>query len=119
MFISKAKIRSARAAATLAAALAGLGAGTADAAGWPPLREGAFLYTGTHGTGTVSTVDLSDLGTCHTLSEPSRSVQVVNGSASLLLFSGAHCTGAYPWASGSLAQSDLPWAMLSYRVIPA
>ncbi|MFF7454568.1 hypothetical protein [Kitasatospora sp. NPDC008115] len=111
-------LRTAAAAAT--AALVGLGAGTANAAaGWPPLQEGGYLYAGANGTGAVSAVDLGDLGTCHTLTKPVRSVQIVNGSASVLLFTGADCTGVHPWASGSLAQSDLPAAALSYRVIPA
>ncbi|MEU8583210.1 hypothetical protein [Streptomyces abikoensis] len=121
MFIPRAKLRAAAAAAavTAAVALIGLGAGTANAAGWPPLREGAYLYSGTHGTGTVSKADLDDFGTCHTLPTPARSVQVVSGSASVVLHPGAGCTGAFSWATGSLAQSDLPWAALSYHVVPA
>ncbi|MEV4340610.1 hypothetical protein [Streptomyces sp. NPDC049590] len=117
MFIPRKKIRGA-AAAAMAAALIGLGAGAAGAAGWPPLQEGGHLYAGSNGTGPVTTVDLDDLGTCHTLSGASLSVQVVSGSSSLVVYSGTGCTGA-AWASGSLAQSDLPWAALSYRVVPA
>lgn len=112
-------LRGSVAGATLLAALAGLGAGPANAAGWPPLQPGAHLYTGTGGGGAVTTVDLGDLGTCHTLSAPARSVQVVSGSASVVLYPGADCAGAYPWATGSLAQSDLPWPVRSYRVVPA
>ncbi|MFD8994180.1 hypothetical protein [Streptomyces abikoensis] len=119
MFIPRAKLRAAAAAVTTAVALIGLGAGTANAADWPPLREGAYLYSGTHGTGTVSKVDLDDFGTCHTLPASARSVQVVSGSASVVLHPGAGCTGAYSWATGSLAQSDLPWAALSYHVVGA
>ncbi|MFD9902679.1 hypothetical protein [Streptomyces sp. NPDC059063] len=119
MFTPRSKLRSAAAAATVAAALIGIGAGTANAADWPPLREGAYLYSGTHGTGTVSKVDLGDFGTCHTLATPARSVQVVSGSASVVLYPKADCGGASSWATGSLAQSDLPWAALSYRVVPA
>nr|WP_245695468.1 hypothetical protein [Streptomyces antibioticus] len=104
--------------AALAAALTGLGAQTAVAADWPALREGAYLYTGTSGTGTATAADLGELGTCHTLPAPVRSVQVVSGSASLELYAGADCTGA-AWRSGSLAQTDLPWAMVSYRVVRA
>ncbi|MFF4354842.1 hypothetical protein [Streptomyces sp. NPDC001530] len=65
------------------------------------------------GTGTATEADLGDLGTCHTLSASALSVQVVTGSASLELYPGADCTGAVPWRSGSLAQTDLPWAALS------
>ncbi|MVO85397.1 hypothetical protein GPA10_11690 [Streptomyces sp. p1417] len=119
MFTSRTRLRGASAAAAMTVALIGLGAGAANAADWPPLREGAHLYSGTHGTGTVSTADLNDFGTCHTLSVPARSVQVVSGSASVVLYPGRGCTGASAWASGSLAQSDLPWAALSYRVVPA
>lgn len=118
MFIPRRKIRSAAAAATMAAALIGLGAGAAGAAGWPPLQEGGHLYAGSNGTGTVTVVDLDDLGTCHTPSKASLSVQIVSGSSSVVVYSGAGCTGA-SWASGSLAQSNLPWAALSYRVVPA
>lgn len=117
MFTLGAGIRGTAAAVTLATALLGLGAGAADAAGWPPLREGGYLYAGADGTGTVTTVDLDDFGTCHTLSEPALSVQIASGSASLELYPGAGCTGVTPWRSGSLAQSALPWAMLSYRVV--
>ncbi|MEU3354409.1 hypothetical protein [Streptomyces sp. NPDC037389] len=119
MFIPRAKLRSAAAAATTAMALIGLGAGTANATDWPPLREGAYLYSGTHGTGTVSTVDLTDLGTCHALPVPPRSVQIISGSASVVLYPGAGCTGTHAFATGSLLQDDLPWAALSYRVVPA
>ncbi|MFF4225111.1 hypothetical protein ACX9I7_30510 [Streptomyces sp. L500] len=119
MFIPRAKLRATAAAFTTAVALIGLGAGTAYAADWPPLREGAYLYSGTHGTGTVAKVDLDDFGTCHTLPASARSVQVVSGSASVVLHPGAGCTGAYSWATGSLAQSDLPWAALSYHVVRA
>ncbi|WP_327179596.1 hypothetical protein OG599_32800 [Streptomyces sp. NBC_01335] len=117
MFTPGAKVRGAAVAVTLAAALLGLGAGTADAAGWPPLQEGGHLYAGANGTGTVTTVDLDDFGTCHTLSEPALSVQIASGSASLELYPGADCTGVTPWRSGSLARTGLPWAMLSYRVV--
>ncbi|WP_449346589.1 hypothetical protein, partial [Streptomyces xanthochromogenes] len=118
MCISKANIRSAMAAATLAAALAGLGGD----GGRGRLASAAGGRLSLHGhprhRHQVPTVDLSDLGTCHTLSEPCRAVQVVNGSASLLLFSGAqlHRRATRGPADPSL-QSDLPWAMLSYRVI--
>ncbi|GGR57593.1 MULTISPECIES: hypothetical protein [Streptomyces] len=118
MFLPRTKIRSAAVAVTTAAALIGLGAGAAGAAGWPPLQEGGHLYAGSNGTGTVTTVDLDDFGTCHTLSEPSLSIQVVSGSSSVVIYSEAGCTG-HAWGSGSLAQSDLPWAALSYRVVPA
>ncbi|MFB8166820.1 hypothetical protein ACFC60_02575 [Kitasatospora purpeofusca] len=106
-------------AAVAAAALATVGTGAAHAAGWPPLQDGGYLYSGTTGTGTVTVVDLSDLGTCHTLAAPARSVQVASGSASVLVYPGAGCTGGHPWATGSLAQSDLPAAARSYRVVPA
>ncbi|MCF3118343.1 hypothetical protein IPZ68_01260 [Streptomyces arenae] len=117
MFTSRVKLHAT--VATMAAALIGLGAGTANAAGWPPLQEGAYLYSGTQGSGTVSTVDLGDFGTCHTLSTPARSLQIANGSASVVVYPAAGCTGATSWASGSLAQSDLPYAALSYRAVPA
>ncbi|MFF3002178.1 hypothetical protein ACFVTF_05125 [Kitasatospora sp. NPDC057940] len=119
MFTSKAMLRGSAAAATVVTALIGVGAGSAHAAGWPPLQPGAHLYTGTGGSGAVTTVDLGDFGTCHTLSAPASSVQVASGSASVVLYSGADCAGAHPWATGSLAQSNLPWAMQSYRVVPA
>ncbi|MGW3498650.1 hypothetical protein [Streptomyces sp. NPDC001020] len=118
MFTSKETLRTAAAAATVAAALFGLGTGTANAADWPPLQEGAYLYSGTNGAGTVTTVRLDDLGTCHTPPKSALSIQVVSGSASVTVYSGAGCTGA-SWASGSLAQSNLPWTALSYRVVPA
>jgi hypothetical protein len=119
MFTPKAVRRSSAAAATMVAAAIGLGAGTAQATGWPPLQPGAHLYSGTGGSGAVTVVDLDDFGTCRTLSTPARSVQVASGATSVVLYSGAGCTGAYPWATGSLAQSDLPWPVLSYRVVPA
>ncbi|WP_338704234.1 hypothetical protein V2W30_40760 (plasmid) [Streptomyces sp. Q6] len=106
-------------AASAGALVVGIGAGTAVAAGWPPLQEGAYLYPGTTGTGTATEVDLRDLGTCHTLSTSALSVQVVSGSTSLELYPGADCTGAVAWRSGSLAQTDLPWQAWSYRVVPA
>ncbi|MEU2424140.1 hypothetical protein ABZ619_24480 [Streptomyces sp. NPDC007851] len=118
MFTTRTKLRGAAAAAIVTVALTGMGAGTANAATWPTLTEGAYLYSGTTGTGAVIKVDLGDLGTCHALSGPVRSVQIANGSASLELASGTGCTGA-TWRSGSLAQTDLPWAALSYRVVPA
>ncbi|MFD7865287.1 hypothetical protein [Streptomyces sp. NPDC059783] len=103
---------------TTTAALVALGAGTADAATWPALQPGASLYTGTNGTGTALRPDLGDLGTCHTTAQPVRSIQIANGAASVLLYSGADCTGG-AWASGTLAQSNLPEAKLSYRVVAA
>ncbi|MCG6498248.1 hypothetical protein [Kitasatospora sp. A2-31] len=119
MFSSKTVLRGSAAAAAAVAALLGLGAGSANAAGWPPLQPGARLYAGTGGSGTATTVDLDDLGTCHTLAAPARSVQVAGGTASVVLYSGPGCTGAVPWATGSLAQSDTPWAMRSYQVVRA
>ncbi|MGW4383457.1 hypothetical protein [Kitasatospora sp. NPDC004531] len=113
-------LRGSAAAAAVVVAVLGLDAGSASAStGWPPLQPGAHLYAGAGGSGAVTEVDLADLGTCHTLSTPARSVQVVNGSASVLLYAGADCTGAGPWATGSLAQSNLPWPVLSYRVVRA
>ncbi|MFF9340381.1 MULTISPECIES: hypothetical protein [unclassified Streptomyces] len=114
MFTRSATLRTAAAAMT--AALTALGAGTASATGWPPLSEGAHLYSGANGTGTVTKVDLADVGTCHDLTRPARSLQVVNGSAAVVLYSGAGCTGQ-AWASGSLAQSNLPFPEPSYRVV--
>ncbi|MEW2288508.1 hypothetical protein [Streptomyces sp. NPDC047841] len=119
MFSPKARVRSAAVAAAVTAALIGFNTGAAHAAGWPPLQEGAYLYSGPDGTGTVTTVDLNDIGTCHTLSKPALSTQVVSGSAAVLLYSGPDCTARYPWGTGSLAQQNLPWAMLSYRVVSA
>ncbi|MFE4516899.1 hypothetical protein ACFRMQ_22200 [Kitasatospora sp. NPDC056783] len=119
MFTPKANIRRAATTAALAAALIGLGAGAADAAGWPPLQPGARLYSAANGQGAATTVNLGDLGTCHTLSTAARSVQVANGSASVVLYPGAGCTGTSAWATGSLAQSNIPFAALSYRVVPA
>ncbi|MFD8478054.1 hypothetical protein [Kitasatospora sp. NPDC059673] len=119
MFTPKAMLRGSAVAATLLAAVIGLGAGSAQAGGWPPLQPGAHLYLGTGGSGAVTVVDLDDFGTCHTLATPARSVQVASGSASVVLYSGAGCTDANPWATGSLAQSDLPRPALSYRVVPA
>lgn len=118
MFSTNTKFRRTAAVAIMATALAGLGAGAANAAGWPALQEGAYLYSGATGTGSVTRADLGDLGTCHTLSVAARSVQVANGSASLEVYAGADCTGG-AWLSGSLAQSNLPFAALSYRVVPA
>ncbi|MFF1784877.1 hypothetical protein ACFVX9_00225 [Kitasatospora sp. NPDC058243] len=67
----------------------------------------------------MTTVGLGDFGTCHALSAPARSVQVVSGSVSVALYPDTDCAGAHPWATGSLAQANLPWAMRSYRVVPA
>ncbi|MFF4763377.1 hypothetical protein [Streptomyces sp. NPDC001276] len=103
----------------MAAALIGLGAGAADAAGWPPLQEGAYLYSGTGGTGSVTVVDLGDFSTCHTLSTAAKSIQIATGSGSVELYSSTDCTGTTAWRSGTLAQTDLPRPMLSYRVVPA
>ncbi|MFH9347627.1 hypothetical protein [Kitasatospora sp. NPDC017646] len=119
MFTPKTVLRGSAAAAATIAAVIGCGAGPAQAAGWPPLQPGAHLFTGIDGSGTTTTVDLGDLGTCHTLPAPVRLVQVANGSASVVLYSGAGCTGAVPWGTGSLAQSNTPWEMRSYRVVPA
>ncbi|MFF4924898.1 hypothetical protein ACFY4B_30285 [Kitasatospora sp. NPDC001261] len=119
MLTPRAMLRGSAATAMVVAALTGLGAGTAHAAGWPPLQPGARLYSGTGGSGAVTAVDLDDFGTCHTLAAPARSVQVASGSASVVLYSGAGCSGATPWATGSLAQFNLPWPVLSYRVVPA
>ncbi|PZT71699.1 MULTISPECIES: hypothetical protein [unclassified Streptomyces] len=121
MLPRNAKLRTVAATATMTAALTGLavlGTGTANAAGWPPLQPGAALYTGANGTGTALHPDLGDFGTCHTTAEPVRSIQIVNGSASVLLYSGADCTGN-TWSSGTLTQSNLPQAKLSYRVVSA
>ncbi|MGW5782210.1 hypothetical protein [Streptomyces sp. NPDC003863] len=117
MFTPKTKLRGAAAAAVMSAALIGLGAGAADAAGWPPLQEGAYLYSGPNGSVTVTKVDFGDVGTCHTLAEPAVSLQIASGSASLVLYFGAGCTATWPWASGTLAQTNLPWVMQSYRVV--
>ncbi len=117
MFNPKTRVGSAAVAAAMTAALIGLNAGAAHAADWPPLREGAYLYSGLQGTGTETVVDLNDVGTCHTLSQPALSAQVVSGSSAILLYSGADCTARWPWGIGSLTQENLPWAMLSYRVV--
>ncbi|MET7694670.1 hypothetical protein ABZT06_43290 [Streptomyces sp. NPDC005483] len=119
MLASRTRLRGAAAATAFAAALIGVGAQSAAAADWPALREGAYLYSGPTGTGTVTEVDLHDLGTCHTLSAPARSLQIVSGSTALKLYSGADCTGALAWRSSSLTQTNLPWAMLSYQVVTA
>ncbi|MGW3074354.1 hypothetical protein [Kitasatospora sp. NPDC001132] len=115
----KARLRGAAVATALAATLIALGAGSAEAAGRPPLEPGAHLYSATDGRGAVITVDLADLDTCHTLSTPARSMQIANGAASVVLYPGAGCTGPYAWASGWPAQSNLPMAALGYRVVPA
>ncbi|WP_316520043.1 hypothetical protein [Kitasatospora brasiliensis] len=119
MSTPKANIRRAATTAALAAALIGLGAGAADAAGWPPLQPGARLYSAADGQGSATNVDLNDYGTCHTLSTPVRSMQIVNGSASVELFPSGDCVSDYWWASGSLGQSNLPFGALSYRVVKA
>ncbi|MFF4379828.1 hypothetical protein [Kitasatospora sp. NPDC001547] len=119
MFTSQARLRGAVTAAAMAAALVALGAGAAGAAGWPPLEPGARLYSAADGKGAVTTVDLADLGTCHALAAPVRSVQVADGAASVVLYADAGCGDARAWATGSLAQSNLPLAALSYRVVPA
>ncbi|MFD7135237.1 hypothetical protein [Streptomyces sp. NPDC059894] len=119
MVTSRAGLRTTAVAATMTATLIGLGAGAANAAGWPPLQEGAYLYSGTTGTGSVTEVDLGDLGTCHTLSRAAKSIQIADGSRSVELYPAAGCSGATSWRSGTLTQTDLPWSMLSYRVVPA
>jgi hypothetical protein len=103
----------------MTAALTGLTLGAANASGWPPLKEGAYLYSGTNGTGTVTVVDLTDRDTCHTLPQRALSVQVVSGSAAVELYADADCGSETPWVTGSLAQANLPRAMLSYRVVGA
>jgi hypothetical protein len=85
---------------------------SATAADWPTLQEDAYLYSGTHGTGTLTKVDLNGLGTCHALSQPVRSMQIANGSASVVPYSGAGCTRS-PRASGTLAQNNLSVAGLT------
>lgn len=117
MVPSRARKRGAVAAAVMTAALIGIGTGTAHAAGWPPLQPGGHLYGGTNGTGAVTEADLGDFGTCHTLADPVSSVQIVSGSASLVLYPQAGCGGSWAWASGSLAQGNLPGQALSYRVV--
>ncbi|MFH8625872.1 hypothetical protein ACH4A8_28965 [Streptomyces vietnamensis] len=117
MFTPTTKLRRAAAAAVMSAAVVGLGAGAANAAGWPPLQEGAYLYSGPNGSGAVTEVDLRDVGTCHNLAEPAASIQIASGSTSVVLYSGSGCTATWPWASGTLAQTNLPWAMQSYRVV--
>lgn len=119
MVTLKARLRAAAGVAVMAAALTGLTSGTAHASDWPPLKEGAYLYSGPHGTGTVTVVDLNDLGTCHTLSQPAASVQVASGFGAVELYNDAHCNSKTPWATSSLSQTNLPWAMLSYRAIKA
>lgn len=119
MLTSKAKAGSAAAVAVAAAALLGLGTTSASAAGLPSLRYGAYLYSGAGNTGSVTTVDLTDAGTCHTLATPALSGTVVDGSRQLELYSGPGCTATWSYTTGSLMQGDFPWAMLSYRVIPA
>ncbi|MEV7077942.1 hypothetical protein AB0N88_05260 [Streptomyces sp. NPDC093516] len=119
MFTPSMKLRTAVTTTAMAAALTGLGAGAAAAApSWPTLQPGAYLYSGSTGTGSVTEVDLGDFGTCHTLSNAAKSLQVANGSASVLVYAGAGCTGG-SWSSGTLVQANLPWAGLSYRVVPA
>lgn len=118
MLSSRTKLRTAAAVVTAAAALAGFGAGTANAAGWPAPQEGAFLYSDTNGSGSVTKVDLNDFGTCHDLAQPARSIQIINGAASVVVYSGTDCTGS-AWASGSFRQANLPVAELSYRVVAA
>ncbi|WP_240965326.1 hypothetical protein [Streptomyces zingiberis] len=116
---SRVKLRTTATAVTMTAALLiGFGAGTANAADWPPLQEGAYLYSGVSGTGTEIEVDLGDLGTCHTLPQAVRSLQIANGSAAVELYQGGDCTGA-AWRSGSLTRANLPQPALSYRVVPA
>ncbi|WP_121715801.1 hypothetical protein [Streptomyces sp. E5N91] len=119
MFIAKPKLRLAAAAAVMSAAFVGLVPGTATAADWPPLQEGAYLYSGPNGSGTVTVVDLHDVGTCHTLAEPAVSVQVASGFGAVELFEGPGCGDATSWATSSLTRQNLPWEMLSYRAIPA
>ncbi|MFF8381530.1 hypothetical protein ACF07V_36075 [Streptomyces sp. NPDC015661] len=59
---------------------------------------------------------LDDVGTCHDLTQPARSLQIIKGSAAVVLYSGADCTGQVG-AGGSLAQSNLPFADLRCRVV--
>ncbi|MFJ5035563.1 hypothetical protein ACIQB5_47945 [Streptomyces sp. NPDC088560] len=103
----------------MAAALIGLTSGAASASGWPPLKEGAYLYSGPNGTGTVTVVDLTDRGTCHALSQAAVSAQVASGFGAVELYDGANCDSKVSWATSSLSQTNLPWAMLSYRAISA
>ncbi|MGW0812755.1 hypothetical protein ACWD00_05790 [Streptomyces viridiviolaceus] len=119
MFTPSARVRLAAAAATVAAALIGLTPGTANAADWPSLQEGAFLYSGPNGSGTVTVVDLHDVGTCHTLTQPAVSVQVLSGFGAVQLYAGSDCSDALSWRTSSLSQHNLPWKMLSYKAIPA
>ncbi|KOV92008.1 MULTISPECIES: hypothetical protein [unclassified Streptomyces] len=117
MFSPKAKLRTAAVVATAAAALTGLGAGTASASDWPPLKWGGYLYTGFHNSGTETVLDLTDFGTCHNLSEPANSEIIVSETASLTTYSGTDCTG-YGFRSGGLSQTDYLLPALSYRVTP-
>ncbi|MEU6601332.1 hypothetical protein [Streptomyces flaveolus] len=117
MFSPKAKLRTAAVVATAAAALIGVGAGTASASDWPPLKWGGYLYTGYHNSGTETVVDLTDFGTCHNLSKPVNSLLIVSETSSITTYSGTDCTG-YAFKSGGLAQSDFGLPQLSYRVVP-
>jgi hypothetical protein len=91
----------------------------ANASDWPPLQSGAYLYSGSNGSGTVTTVDLEDVGNCHTMSQAAVSVQIANGSMALELHAVANCASGTPWRTGTLSQQNLPQGMLSYRVVPA
>ncbi|MFF0304389.1 hypothetical protein ACFYTV_27220 [Streptomyces sp. NPDC004562] len=113
----EAKFRTATVVATAAAALIGLGAGTASASDWPPLKWGGYLYTGHHNSGTETVVDLTDFGTCHTLAQPVSSLAIVSETSSITTYSGADCTG-YGFRSGGLAQFDFGLPQASYRVAP-
>ncbi|MFF8910636.1 hypothetical protein [Streptomyces olivaceoviridis] len=116
MFSPKAKLRAAAVVAT-AAALIGVGTGSASASDWPSLKWGGYLYTGYHNTGSEIVVDLTDFGTCHTLSEPISSVMIVSETANLHTYTGADCTG-FSFAYGGLRQTDVTPPQLSYRVTP-
>ncbi|MQY11263.1 hypothetical protein SRB5_13780 [Streptomyces sp. RB5] len=110
------------AAATMAAALIGLGAGTANAAPkpleWPPVQPGAYLYTGVMGSGTVTQVDLDDVGTCHTLDTPVLSSQIVSDPEMLNIWNGPDCTGSQMFNSaGKPTNMSFQYAMWSYRVV--
>lgn len=125
MFNRRTKLGSAVAATTVAAALVGLGAGTSNATvestqpGWPTPKDGGYLFSGIQATGTATQVDLNDLGTCHTLSTPAQSYQIVSDSAELELFGGTDCaSGGVRRTRSAVPSWNIPYASLSYRVVP-
>jgi len=101
-------------------ALLALGTGVQPASATTP--SPAAFYTGTNQTGTATSVDLSQIGVCKTLSQPALSA--LNYSAQYIdVYFNSDCKTGTPGKVGdtyeilgSLMIGNFPYAAVSYRV---